>query len=174
MIEYGTLGKIVSPKIAILSTESINLILCRMSKALIDETDSILIANQQDLVIAKEMHLSPALTERLTLTFDKIIVMSKELIEVCELPDPIGDVLESFLSPDGLSILKVRVTIGLLMMIYESHPNVTADAAALALKSGNAIILKCGKNPFIPTRRFQSSSFRPGAKRGFLRTPFSL
>lgn len=166
MIEYGTLGKIASKKIAMLSTESKNLILCSMSKALIDETDSILTANQQDLAIAKEMHLSPALTERLTLTFDKIIGMSKELIEVRKLPDPIGDVIESFVSPDGLSISKVRVPLGLLMMIYESRPNVTADAAGLAVKSGNAIILKGGKEALHTNSQIAKVLIQAGHKAG--------
>lgn len=166
MIEYGKLGKIASKKLAMLSAESKNSILCSMSKALIDETDAILIANQQDLIIAKEMNLSLALTERLTLTFDKIIAMSKELIEVRKLPDPIGDVIESFVSPDGLSISKVRVPIGLLMMIYESRPNVTADAAGLAIKSGNAIILKGGKEALHTNAQISKILIQAGRKAG--------
>lgn len=145
MTDYGKYGKLAAVQVAALDSQRKNQILQAMATAITLEASSILEANALDLAQAKERNLSPALTERLTLTPDKIKAMAQGLTDVVSLPDPVGEVIESFLSPDGLNISKVRVPLGLLMMIYESRPNVTADAAALALKSGNAIILKGGK-----------------------------
>lgn len=130
---------------AMLTPNEKNQILLSMSNALLDHTNSILEANALDLAAAKDAGLSPALIERLSLNHDKIKAMAKGIQDVIKLPDPVGELIESFTSPDGLAISKVRVPLGLLLMIYESRPNVTADAAALAIKSGNAMILKGGK-----------------------------
>ncbi len=142
---YGELGKKASYEMATLGTQEKNNLLAVMSKAILTGTPAILEANEKDLLYAKEAGLSDALIERLTLTTIKIENMAQGITDLISLPDPIGEQIEQFLSPDGLTINKIRVPLGLLMMIYESRPNVTADAAALALKSGNAIILKGGK-----------------------------
>lgn len=145
LTEYGKRGKYAAQATALLTSELKNKILQAMAAALLVHTEVILSANAQDLTQAAEYHLSPALTERLTLSPEKIQAMAQGIQEACALPDPIGEVISNFDSPDGLNISKVRVPIGLLLMIYESRPNVTADAAVLAIKSGNAIILKGGK-----------------------------
>ena len=145
MTDYGIRGKRAAQAVARLTGPEKSSILQAMAEALLIETKTILSANAQDIALAAERNLSPALTERLTLNPVKIQAMAQGILEACALPDPIGEVMSTFDSPDGLSISKVRVPIGLLMMIYESRPNVTADAAVLAIKSGNAIILKGGK-----------------------------
>ncbi len=145
MTDYAINGKKAAQFVAALSTLEKNNILKSMANALINETNSILTANELDLAAAADLNLSPAMIERLTLSPEKVNAMTAGLLEVCDLPDPVGEQIERFDSPDGLDIAKIRVPLGLLMMIYESRPNVTADAAALALKSGNAIILKGGK-----------------------------
>lgn len=145
MNSYGLKGKSAVMPMSMLTPNEKNQILLSMSNALLDHTNSILEANALDLAAAKDADLSPALIERLSLNHDKIKAMAKGIQDVIKLPDPVGELIESFTSPDGLAISKVRVPLGLLLMIYESRPNVTADAAALAIKSGNAMILKGGK-----------------------------
>lgn len=145
MNNYGLTGKAAVTSMAMLSTQEKNNILLAMAAALTENTAAILEANALDLAVAKENNLSPALIERLSLNAEKIKDMAKGIKDVIKLPDPVGELIEAFTSPDGLAISKVRVPLGLLLMIYESRPNVTADAAALAVKSGNAMILKGGK-----------------------------
>lgn len=107
--------------------------------------DAILAANEADLQRAAEFHLSAAQVDRLRLTPARLQAMLEGLRQVAALPDPVGQVIEGGVRPNGLEIRKVRVPLGVLLFIYESRPNVTADAAALAIKSGNAIILRGGK-----------------------------
>lgn len=144
-LQYAEKGKKAAFALAALKNHEKNQILQAMAQALLAESHKILSANEIDLAYGKEMGLSSALLERLTLTPPKIEAMAQGLTDVISLPDPIGETMDQFISPDGLEINKIRVPLGLLMMIYESRPNVTADAAALALKSGNGIILKGGK-----------------------------
>ena len=108
---------------------------------------AILQANALDLEGAKG-HVSDVMLDRLRLTSDRIAGMAKGIREVAELPDPVGLILESHTRPDGLKIDKVSVPMGVIAIIYESRPNVTSDAAALALKSGNVCILRGGKEAF--------------------------
>lgn len=105
----------------------------------------ILEANQQDLARAAELGLTPAQIDRLQLTPKRLEVMAVGLEAVAMLPDPVGQIIEGTVRPNGLEVRKVRVPLGVIFFIYESRPNVTADAAALAMKSGNAIILRGGK-----------------------------
>ncbi|HEX3725694.1 MAG TPA: glutamate-5-semialdehyde dehydrogenase [Pirellulales bacterium] len=102
-------------------------------------------ANARDLAAATEFGLSPAQIDRLRLTPSVIESMAVGLEEVASLGEPIGEVIESSIRPNGLEVLKVRVPLGVVFFIYESRPNVTADAAAIAIKSGNAVILRGGK-----------------------------
>jgi glutamate-5-semialdehyde dehydrogenase len=102
-------------------------------------------ANAQDLAAAPGFGLSPAQTDRLRLTPAVIESMAVGLEEVAALPEPIGEVIESSIRPNGLEVLKIRVPLGVVFFIYESRPNVTADAAAICVKSGNAVILRGGK-----------------------------
>jgi glutamate-5-semialdehyde dehydrogenase len=102
-------------------------------------------ANAKDLAAAPGFGLSDAATDRLRLTPDRVEAIAVGLEEVAALPEPIGEVIESTIRPNGLEIHKVRAPLGVVFFIYESRPNVTADAAAIAVKSGNAIILRGGK-----------------------------
>ena len=112
--------------------------------AIQEARDSLKRANELDLVAAEASGLSGALLDRLRLTDARIDQMSEGLRQVAALPDPVGETTSSWKRPNGLEIARVRVPIGVLLVIYESRPNVTADAAALCLKSGNAVILRGG------------------------------
>ncbi len=109
------------------------------------EADAILAANEHDLRAAADHGLTSAQIDRLTLTRPRLAAMAAGLREVAALPDPIGEIVEGGVRPNGLEIRKVRVPIGVILFLYESRPNVTVDAAALAVKSGNALILRGGK-----------------------------
>lgn len=101
--------------------------------------------NARDLDAGRDAHLSPAMLDRLALTDARIEAMASSVEQIAEQPDPVGRVIEGRILPNGIRLQKVRVPIGTVLMIYESRPNVTSDAAALCLKSGNAIILRGGK-----------------------------
>lgn len=109
------------------------------------EADAILAANEHDLRAASDHGLTAAQIDRLTLTRPRITAMAVGLREVAALRDPVGEIVEGGVRPNGLEIRKVRVPIGVILFLYESRPNVTVDAAGLAVKSGNAIILRGGK-----------------------------
>src|SRR5262249_19104273 len=108
-------------------------------------TDAIIAANNRDLARAPEFRLTDAQVDRLKLTPARIAAAAGGLREVAALPDPVGRILDGGTRPNGLEIRKVGVPIGVLFFLYESRPNVTVDAAGLAVKSGNAIILRGGK-----------------------------
>jgi len=118
--------------------------LCQMAKSLRANAKEILAANELDLAAAKDK-ISPVMLDRLRLTPTRIDAMADAILEVTALPDPVGRVLSTEMRPNGLLIQKVSVPLGVLAMIYESRPNVTSDAAALALKSGNVCVLRGGK-----------------------------
>ena len=131
-------------EVAGLSTEQKNAALNAMADALITGQAEILDANALDMASAKE-HISPVMLDRLKLTKERIAGMAQGIREVAALPDPVGRVLKRVERPNGLVIEKTAVPMGVIAIIYESRPNVTSDAAALAIKSGNACILRCGK-----------------------------
>lgn len=130
------------------STAEVNAVLTDIASALIDHADLILEANKHDVGAAKAKELSPALIDRLTLDQERIQAISQSVLDIVKLDDPVGRVLETTTRPNGLVIDKVSVPIGVLGMIYESRPNVTIDAAALCLKSRNAVILRGGSESF--------------------------
>ena len=105
---------------------------------------SLLAENKKDLDAAEQKGLSKAMIDRLTLNPERIMAMADGLREVAALPDPVGEVLGMRRRPNGMEVGKMRVPIGLIGIIYESRPNVTADTAALCLKSGNGVILRGG------------------------------
>jgi glutamate-5-semialdehyde dehydrogenase len=109
------------------------------------ESDRLLAANALDLAAAPGFGLSDAEIDRLKLTRARVDAIAVGLEEVAALPDPVGEVMESTVRPNGLDVLKIRVPLGVVFFIYESRPNVTADAAAICVKSGNAVILRGGK-----------------------------
>jgi len=132
-------------QIANLSTQRKNDWLLAASTRLLNASDRIRDANQLDLSNAKEFSLSPSQIDRLTITPKRLTEMARSMVEIASLEDPIGRVLKGGFRPNGLQVLKVGVPLGVLFFIYESRPNVTSDAAALSFKSGNAIILRGGK-----------------------------
>lgn len=130
-----------------LSSELRNNGLSNMAKALIDSTDEILLANKRDVEAAKGV-ISDVMIDRLMLTKERIKAMAKGIEEVRDLPDSVGEVLSSSTRENGLIIQKVSVPLGVVAIIYESRPNVTSDAAALAFKSGNVCVLRSGKEAY--------------------------
>ena len=137
-------AKEASSEIALLSTKTKNLALIAMADALENASVEIIAANTIDVENSKGT-LSDVMIDRLVLTEDRIKGMAKGIRDVVSLPDPIGNILSQSILPNGLSIEKVSVPLGVIGIIYESRPNVTSDAAALCFKSGNACVLKCGK-----------------------------
>jgi glutamate-5-semialdehyde dehydrogenase len=115
------------------------------AQALRDRTESLRESNELDIAAAPEFALTDAQVDRLRLTPERVEGIAQALEEIAMLPDPIGEVIESSVRPNGLEVSKVRVPLGVVFFIYESRPNVTADAAAICLKSGNAVILRGGK-----------------------------
>lgn len=140
-------AKAAKSKIACLTSEQKNAALNAMADALLDNQEAILQANALDLEAAKGT-VSQVMLDRLLLTGSRIAGMAQGIREVAELPDPVGLVLDEHTRSDGLQIQKVSVPMGVVAIIYESRPNVTSDAAALALKSGNVCILRGGKEAF--------------------------
>ena len=130
-----------------LTTEQKNAALLAMASALEESQDQILAANALDMAAA-EGKISETMLDRLLLTPARIRGMAEGIRQVVKLPDPVGAVLEEYVRPDGLVILKTAVPMGVIAIIYESRPNVTSDAAALALKSGNVCVLRGGKEAF--------------------------
>ena len=147
MIEMLQNARAVKADIARLTEAQKNAALQAMADALLIDTDAILAANALDLESAKDT-ISSVMLDRLRLTSERIEGMAKGIREVAELPDPVGLLLDEHIRADGLNIQKVSVPMGVIAIIYESRPNVTSDAAALALKSGNVCILRGGKEAF--------------------------
>ncbi|TAM85444.1 MAG: glutamate-5-semialdehyde dehydrogenase [Jatrophihabitans sp.] len=113
-----------------------------MAETLVGATDEVLAANARDLAAGRAAGLSDALLDRLALDPDRVAAMAQGLRDVAALPDPVGEVLRGYTQPNGLQIRQIRVPFGVVAMIYEARPNVTVDAAGLALKSGNAALLR--------------------------------
>ena len=129
-----------------LSTEAKNKALAAIAKALVEHADEILLANEVDIKYGEAAGMHPGLLDRLRLTKERVEAMAEGLTQIAELADPIGECLEAFDRPNGLHIEKVRVPLGVIGIIYESRPNVTADAFGLCFKTGNAVILKGGSD----------------------------
>ena len=140
-------AKAACAELAMLDTDTKNAALLAMADALIKDTDTILAENLEDLHCA-EGKVSDVMLDRLRLTPERIEGMADGIRQVAGLPDPVGSVIEEKERPNGLLIKKVRVPMGVVAIIYESRPNVTSDAAALALKSGNACVLRGGKEAY--------------------------
>ncbi len=140
-------AKAAAPALAGASAERKNLALSKIAERLLSERESILSANEEDIQASKD-RLGPVMVDRLRLTPERIAGMAEGILDVVRLPDPVGEVLERTERPNGMVIEKTAVPLGVIAIIYESRPNVTSDAAALALKSGNAVILRGGKEAF--------------------------
>ena len=113
-----------------------------MADAVVDAADAVLAANAQDVAAGREDGTSEALLDRLALTRERVTAMADGLRDIAALPDPVGEVVRGYNRPNGLEIRQVRVPIGVVAIVYEARPNVTVDAAGLALKSGNAVLLR--------------------------------
>ena len=134
--------------LAVADTGKKNSALAEISRALIENSDKIIEANQKDLTAAKENGMSVSMQDRLMLNEDRIKGIASAVGELIKLEDPIGKVDNGSVRPNGMRITKIRVPMGVIGMIYESRPNVTADAATLCLKTGNAVILRGGKEAY--------------------------
>ena len=130
--------------LALAPTRTKNEALLQMARGLVEKGEALLAANRADLERARGRGLARAFLDRLTLTESRVEDMAQGLREIAALPDPVGTVAESWRRPNGLEISRVRVPLGVIGFIYESRPNVTADAAGLCVKSGNAVILRGG------------------------------
>ena len=126
------------------SSQQKNNALVRMAEALKKRSKELIRENGRDIALAKKKGLSGAMVDRLTLNEKRISEMAQGLVEVAALPDPVGEVLKMWRRPNGMTVGKMRVPIGVIGIIYESRPNVTADATSLCLKAGNAVILRGG------------------------------
>ena len=141
-------AKAAAPALALADTEQKNEALRQMAEQLRQSAPDILAANRQDVEAAREA-LGPVMIDRLTLTEGRIEGMARGILDVVGLPDPVGRVLRTERRPNGLAIDRVSVPLGVIAMIYESRPNVTSDAAALALKAGSAMVLRGGKESYL-------------------------
>jgi len=130
--------------IAALSTTVKNDLLLKMAEALEANSDSLIAENEKDIAAARERGLSAAMIDRLVLDEARINAMADGLREVAELPDPVGELTGMWRRPNGIEVGRMRIPLGVIGIIYESRPNVTADAAGLCLKSGNAVVLRGG------------------------------
>lgn len=147
MMELLAAARAAKNEVGQLSTQRKNEALLAMADALEAEQAAILAANAQDSETAQG-HIGDVMLDRLRLTPARVAAMAQGIRDVAKLPDPVGRVLEETVRPNGLKIQKVSVPMGVIAIIYESRPNVTSDAAALALKSGNVCILRGGKEAF--------------------------
>ena len=145
--EQLALAKSAKKSINTASTALKNQALEAMASQLLKATEAILVANQIDIEVARGK-ISEVMLDRLFLDQERIVGMAQGIRALIDLPDPIGEVLDTEVLENGLEIQKVRVAMGVIGIIYESRPNVTSDAAALAIKSGNAVVLRTGKAAF--------------------------
>ena len=129
---------------AALSTKVKDELLLRVAEVLEKEQEALIAANRLDLEAARAKAMAPAMLDRLTLTPKRIAEMAQSLREVAALPDPVGSMEKTWVRPNGLRVSRMRIPLGVIGIIYEARPNVTSDAAALCLKSGNAVILRGG------------------------------
>jgi glutamate-5-semialdehyde dehydrogenase len=146
MSAIGQRARAAASVLAYASTDAKNLALTTAAAAIVKDTKAILAANAEDVAAAKEKGISSAFLDRLTVTEPRLASVAQGLREIAELPDPVGDVIANWQRPNGLDISRVRTPLGVIGVIFESRPNVTADAGALTLKSGNAVILRGGSD----------------------------
>jgi glutamate-5-semialdehyde dehydrogenase len=159
--KLGRNARVAVHELSQATTDQKNASLVAAAQSLRDDRAKLLAANELDMTAAMERELSPPLLERLKLDDGRIDNMAVGLEQIASLPDPVGQVLSSWDRPNGLEISRVRVPLGVIGIIYESRPNVTADAGGLCLKSGNAVILRGGSESF-----YSSSAIRDCLQEG--------
>ncbi len=145
------------------SSEHKNRVLIRMAEALKERSADLIAENKKDIEFAEKKGLSKALIDRLTITEKRVMEMACGLEEVAQLPDPVGEIVRLVRRPNGMEVGRMKVPIGVIGIIYESRPNVTADATSLCLKAGNAVILRGGSEA-INSNRIIVSVMREAAK----------
>ena len=146
ILEICQKARVASVELARLDTETKNKALCRMANALEANVDKILAANKEDTEAAKTRGMKPAMLDRLALEKKKIENMARCIREVSSLTDPIGEIVKTWTRPNGLIIGQMRMPLGVIGVIYESRPDVTSDASAICIKSGNAVVLRGGSD----------------------------
>lgn len=146
MLDIGRRARAAARPLAIASTDAKNKALLAMADALVAAEAEILAANALDLKNAAAANLAASFVDRLTLNSARVAAIAQSMREIAELPDPVGNVITEWDRPNGLHIERVRTPLGVIGVIYESRPNVTADAGALCLKAGNAVILRGGSD----------------------------
>ncbi len=164
--DFGKRARVAARQLRQCSAEQKNAGLRAMADELVAAQDAILSANAKDLEKAKSAGLSAAMIDRLTLNPKRIAAMADGIRQVAELPDPVGEIIRDWTRPNGLRIQKKRVPIGVIGIIYESRPNVTADAAVLCAKTGNATILRGGSESINSNIAIAAALARGGAKAG--------
>ncbi len=155
--QQGKLAKEAAAVLAPLSTSIKNEAIQKMAEQLELDSDKILSANKKDLEEGEKKGFSSTLLDRLRLSEERIKDMAEGMRQIVELPDPVGEEIESWTQPNGLDIQNVRVPIGVIGMIYEARPNVTVDASALSLKTGNAVLLRGSSSAFASNQAIVSS-----------------
>ncbi len=148
METIGKSSKEASKKLATLDTEARNKGILSIAAALVSAQDLIITENAKDIRLGEQKGLSPSVLDRLLLNRSKLESMSSDMVHVAGLPDPIGELVEMNLMPNGMEVGRKRVPLGVIGVIYESRPNVTIDISALCLKSGNAVIMRGGSESF--------------------------
>ncbi len=144
LVEMGKQARAAARRLAATHSSQKNTFLAALAEKLLAETDRITAANEQDLELGRQAGLTPALLDRLALNWPRLSIIAADLRSVSLLPDPVGEIFEETVLSNGLQIRKQRTPLGVLGVIYESRPNVTVDIAGLAVKSGNAAILRGG------------------------------
>ncbi len=145
LIFLGERAKAASRVLALADLKLKNKALAAIAEALKSRVDEIVSANSKDIENGKASGMSKALLDRLSLNRDRVFAMAEGVSALCELSDPVGKILDSYTRPNGIKISKISVPFGVIGIIYEARPNVTSDAAAIALKAGSAVILRGGK-----------------------------
>ena len=148
MDEIGQAARAAATELALSSADQRNRALNLAAAAIREQASQILAANEKDMRSARAKNLNHAMLDRLALDAGRVAVMATGMEEISKLPDPLGKVLAKWQRPNGLQIERISVSLGVIGIIFESRPNVTADAAGLCLKSGNAVILRGGSESF--------------------------
>ena len=151
--EQAEAASAAAKKLAGVSAAVKNEALCRMAAALLRQQAEILAANAEDMAAGREKQLKDSLLDRLLLSPERLADMAEGLRQVAALQDPVGEIIGGSTLPNGLTVTKIRVPLGVIGIIYEARPNVTADAIGLCLKSGNAVILKGGSEALHSNRK---------------------
>ncbi|MBC8127536.1 MAG: aldehyde dehydrogenase family protein, partial [Gloeobacteraceae cyanobacterium ES-bin-144] len=163
ILQMGRNARAAAHKLALLSSDEKNAILRAMAAAIRTSAPELLEANALDLSAGIEKGLSAAMLDRLKLDESRIDAMAAGIDQVATLPDPVGQIMDAWERPNGIQIEQVRVPIGTIGIIYESRPNVTADAAVLCFKTGNATILRGGSEAIHSNRAIATALASAGA-----------